>query len=102
MPTTVFIDADGRVLATSLGELTESELRTSLLELFDVAANCCPDGRKQLKDDNEHTILWPLMTAPLIRGVILCLRWIAAFVVPPRRSQSYPTHPDRGHPSQKE
>ncbi|HEY9558424.1 MAG TPA: TlpA disulfide reductase family protein [Acidimicrobiales bacterium] len=39
MPTTVFIDADGRVLATSLGELTESELRTSILELFDVAAN---------------------------------------------------------------
>lgn len=39
MPTTVFIDADGRVLATSLGELTESELRTSILELFDVAAD---------------------------------------------------------------
>ena len=38
MPTTVFIDSEGRVLATSLGELTESELRTSILELFDVAA----------------------------------------------------------------
>ena len=37
MPTTVFIDADGRLLATSLGEVTESELRTSILELFDVA-----------------------------------------------------------------
>lgn len=39
MPTTVFIDADGRVLATSLGELTESKLRIAILELFDVAAN---------------------------------------------------------------
>jgi len=39
LPTTVFIDADGRVLATSLGELTESELRSAILELFDVAAD---------------------------------------------------------------
>lgn len=39
MPTTVFIDPDGRVLATSLGELTESELRTSIRELFDVAGD---------------------------------------------------------------
>src|SRR3546814_20760746 len=30
MPTTVFIDADGRVLAKSPGEVTESEPRTSI------------------------------------------------------------------------
>lgn len=37
MPTTVFISAKGRVLATSLGELTESELRSSIVELFGIA-----------------------------------------------------------------
>jgi len=39
MPTTVFIDADGAAPATSLGELPESDLRSGILELFDVAAN---------------------------------------------------------------
>ncbi len=37
MPTTVFIGANGEVLATSLGELTESELRTSIVDLFGIA-----------------------------------------------------------------
>src|SRR3546814_1059553 len=50
MPTTVFNDADGRVLATSLGELTKSQLRTSILDLFGVAAHSRPDGRDHLTD----------------------------------------------------
>ncbi len=37
MPTTVFISANGQVMATSLGELTESELRSSIVELFGIA-----------------------------------------------------------------
>jgi len=37
MPTTVFIGANGQVMATSLGELTESELRRSIVELFGIA-----------------------------------------------------------------
>jgi cytochrome c biogenesis protein CcmG/thiol:disulfide interchange protein DsbE len=37
MPTTVFIGANGEVLATSLGELTESELRTSIIDLLGIA-----------------------------------------------------------------
>lgn len=37
MPTTVFIGANGEVLATSLGELTEPELRTSIVDLLGIA-----------------------------------------------------------------
>lgn len=37
MPTTVFIGANGQVMATSLGELTEPELRSSIVKLFGIA-----------------------------------------------------------------
>lgn len=36
MPTTVFISADGRILATRTGEMTESALSAAITELFDV------------------------------------------------------------------
>src|SRR3546814_15942599 len=75
MPTTVFIDADGRVLATSLGELTESELRTSILELFDVrseehtselqslmrisyAVFCLKTKKKRTADNHDDHVLY--------------------------------------------
>ena len=38
MPTTVFIDATGRVLDVNNGQLTEAELRAKLRDLFGVAA----------------------------------------------------------------